>query len=67
MTQKYQTIILHLSDGRTIKATVPEFCKEGDVLSLLPQIEVTKPKEMPDGYSWFTIPKKEFNIKGNEE
>ena len=50
--ERYQMIIFHLSDGRTIKATVPEFCKEGDTLLLLPQFEVTEPKELPSGTRW---------------
>lgn len=51
----YQTIFLHLSDGRTILAVVPEFCKEGDKLYLLPQFEVTKPKELDKNCRWSSI------------
>ena len=55
--KRYQIIHLHLSDGRTILATVPEFCKEGDDLYLLPKIEVTAPKELADDCHWTTTDK----------
>ncbi len=50
--KKYQTIYLHLSDGREIAATVKEFCKEGDKLFLHPQFKVTEPKELPKDCYW---------------
>lgn len=51
----YQTIYLHLSDGRTIAATVKEFCKEGDKLFIHPQFEVTEPKPLPKDCYWSSI------------
>ena len=53
--KKYQTIWLHLSDGRTISATVPEFCKKGDKLYVHPQFEVTEPRDMPPDSYWSTL------------
>lgn len=54
-TDKYQIIVLHLSDGRQLSAAVKEFCKKGDKLYLHPQFEVTEPREMEDGYVWDTM------------
>lgn len=54
--EKYQVIYLHLSDGRTLKATVPAFCKEGDKLYIHPQFEVTEPQEMPEDCYWSIMP-----------
>lgn len=53
--QRYQLISLHLSDGRTILAIVPEFCKEGDRLYLHPEFEVTAPREMNDDCHWTDV------------
>jgi hypothetical protein len=52
MSEKYQTIIMYLSDGRQLHAVVPEFCRPGDNLYLYPQFEITESREMPSGYSW---------------
>jgi len=43
-----QNLILELSDGRIIYATVPAFCKVGDQVSVK-EIRVTNPKKLPDG------------------
>ena len=45
---KYQTIYLHLTDGRIIKATVPAFMEEGDRF-IVENVQVSQPKELPDG------------------
>ncbi len=55
MAERYQIIYLHLSDGRTLQATIKEFCKEGDKLYLHPQLEVTEPREMPADCHWSTL------------
>lgn len=52
---RYQVIFLRLSDGRTIAAIVPEFCKEGDKLYLHPQFKVTEPRDMPSDSYWSTL------------
>ena len=48
MTDKYQNIILTLSDGREVIATTKEFMKEGDDLKIM-DIKVTPPRELPEG------------------
>lgn len=51
MENRYQIIILKLSDGREVKAAVPAFCEVGDKISLT-NIKITEPRKMADGYSW---------------
>jgi hypothetical protein len=48
MTEKFQNIILTLSDGREIIATTKEFMKEDEKLKL-ERIQITAPRELPDG------------------
>lgn len=42
----YQNIILELTDGRLISATVPAFCLVGDKIEAR-EVRVTNPKELP--------------------
>ena len=45
--QRYQNLILELSDGRLISTTVPAFCHVGDQVSVR-AIRVTESKELPE-------------------
>lgn len=56
----YQTIILDLSDGRTVTAVIPEFCKKGDQFSII-RFQVTEPKELPEDCYWSKIKKENSN------
>jgi len=49
--KKFQVIILTLSDGRKIRATVPAFCEESDRLSIV-DFQVTPPEELPADARW---------------
>ncbi len=62
MKNKYQIIYLTLSDGRTLPAVVPAFCKAGDRLFLYPKFEVTEPREMPKDCHWSS-----FSESSNED
>lgn len=52
--EKYQNIVLELTDGRLIKATVPAFCHRGDEISIR-DIRVTNPKKLPDNCSFENV------------
>ena len=45
----FQNIVLELSDGRKVQATVPAFCKTDDELANLHivKIEMTRPQPLP--------------------
>ncbi len=47
----YQNIILELTDGRLIRATVPTFCHIGDKVSVQ-DIRVTNPERLPENCSF---------------
>ena len=50
-TKMYQNLILELTDGRLVNATVPAFCHVGDPISIR-AIRVTNPKSLPDNCSF---------------
>jgi hypothetical protein len=56
--QKAQNIILTLSNGKKITATVPEFLKESDSVRVV-GVEVTFARALPDGCHWETIERDE--------
>jgi len=49
----YQNIVITLSDGRRIAATVPAFVKAEDHIVIM-KVEVTEERELEDGLSWGT-------------
>lgn len=51
MNQKYQNIILTLSTGLQVVATVPAFANRGEEV-LITDVKVTEPRELPEGTYW---------------
>ena len=58
MSTKYQTIIITLSNGNTVQATVPAFCTQEEVEANeihLTSINITDAKPLPENYKWEPI------------
>lgn len=48
----YQNIVLELSDGRLIAASVPVFLKAGDPPISIREMRVPPPREFPENCFW---------------
>jgi hypothetical protein len=47
----YQGIVLHLGDGRKVKATIPAVLTPGEEIKIT-KVTCTYPTPMPPGMSW---------------
>jgi len=54
VVEKYQLIVLILSDGRKIQAVVPAFIEEGQYITIK-SAQVTHPQPLPAGASFGTL------------
>lgn len=58
----YQNIVLELSDGRLIVASVPVFFKVGDPAISVREVRVSLPQKLSEGCHWEDIPNNEIPI-----
>jgi len=48
---EYQIVILHLTDGRKIHATVPAFTTDVEEIGVV-KVQITEPRKLTDGNYW---------------
>ena len=57
--EMYQNIVIVLSNGRLVAASVPVFFQVGDPPLTVRELRVSPPQKLPEGTCWESPPKGE--------